>query len=90
MSVDRFYQQTYHILNRMLDDAPQANREQLVAAYAEVLSRLFAEESHNLLNVVMEDARMRLDARLEPDPISQGIASMQTSVQDLWRSFWQR
>ena len=32
------------------------------------------------------DARTRIDARLSPDPIRQTIATVQTTVQDIWKS----
>jgi hypothetical protein len=89
MTTEAFYNQARGILLRMLAEAPHTNREQLVDMYADMLAQLYANESHNLLNQVMDDARMRLDARLSPDPVSQGIASVQTTMQDLWRSFWQ-
>jgi hypothetical protein len=41
-----------------------------------------------LLNDVISDVRTRLDARLSPDPIRQTIATVQTTVQDLWKNIW--
>ncbi len=88
MSTESFREHARAILTRMLNEAPQAERGQLVEVYTEVLTRLYAAESHKLLNQVLDDTRMRLDARLSPDPISQGIANIQTTMQDLWDSFW--
>jgi hypothetical protein len=89
MSTESFHSKTRTVLYRMLDEAPGANREHLVEAYANILTQLHAAEAHQLLNQVLDDTRTRLDARLSPDPITQGIASMQTTMQDLWRSLWQ-
>jgi hypothetical protein len=88
MSVETFYDNTRQILAQLLDETPKADREELLNAYAEVLTKLHTVESHSLLNEVIEDARTRLDARLSPDPIRQTIASVQTTVQDLWNSLW--
>jgi hypothetical protein len=76
------------LLRRMLREAPHSDPEQLTAMYADLLTRLHAAESHELFRQVLDDAKVRLDARLSPDPLSQGIANVQTTLQDLWRSFW--
>jgi hypothetical protein len=89
MSSDSYRSKTRTVLSRMLDEAPGANREQLVEAYADILTQLYAAEAHQLLNQVIDDTRTRLDARLSPDPLTQGIASVQATMQDLWRSLWQ-
>ncbi len=88
MSIESFYGETQELLRRMLHEAPQSDPEQLTARYADLLTRLHAAESHELFRQVLDDAKVRLDARLSPDPVSQGIASVQTTLQDLWRSFW--
>jgi hypothetical protein len=88
MSIESFHGETQELLRRMLREAPHSDPEQLTAAYADLLTRLHAAESHELFRQVLDDAKVRLDARLSPDPVSQGIASVQTTLQDLWRSFW--
>jgi hypothetical protein len=37
---------------------------------------------------VINDVHTRLDARLSPDPFRQAIATVQTTVQDLWKIIW--
>lgn len=88
MSAESFYDNARQILANLLDETPKADREQLLSVYADLLTRLHTAESHRLLNEVIEDARTRLDARLSPDPIRQTIASVQTTMQDLWDSLW--
>lgn len=90
MSIESFREQTRILLYRMLYETrnPGTDPNLLVDTYADMLSQLHASETHMLLEEVLEDARVRLDARLSPDPVTQGIASMQTTMQDLWRSFW--
>jgi hypothetical protein len=88
MSVESFRSEAQELLRRMLYEAPRSDPEQLAAVYAELLTRLHAAESHELFRQVLDDAKVRLDARLSPDPVSQGIANVQTTLQDLWRSFW--
>lgn len=88
MSIETFRDKTRFILVNMLNEAPQSDREQLIDAYADILTQLHATETHSLLTEVIDDARTRLDARLSPDPLRQTIASVQTTVQDLWRSLW--
>jgi hypothetical protein len=90
MSVDDFRAEARSLLARMLQDAPEhANREMLVEVYAEELTRLHGQHAHQLLNDVIVDARTRLDARLSPDPLRQTIATVQTTVQDIWKSLTQ-
>jgi hypothetical protein len=72
----------------MLSETAKADREQLIGAYADLLTQLYAVETHQLLGEVIEDARTRLDARLSPDPVRQTIAGVQTTIQDLWNSIW--
>jgi hypothetical protein len=88
MSIESFHDNARRLLNNMLEETPKADREQLISAYAEALTQLYATETHRLLTEVIEDARTRLDARLSPDPIRQTIASVQTTVQDFWQALW--
>jgi ABC-type transporter MlaC component len=88
MSSDSFRDNARKILENMLSETPKADRQQLIDAYADLLTQLYAHESHRLLNDVIEDARTRLDARLSPDPVRQTIAGVQTTLQDLWNSLW--
>ncbi len=88
MAIEDFYANARRILANMLEETPKADREQLLDAYAELLTRLHAEEAHRMLTEVIEDARTRLDARLSPDPIRQTIAGVQSTLQDLWNSLW--
>ncbi len=88
MAIEDFYTRARQLLANLLAETPKADREQLLDAYAELLTRLHAEEAHRILNEVIEDARTRLDARLSPDPIRQTIAGVQTTLQDLWNSLW--
>lgn len=88
MSLDTFREETRAMLYRMLYESRTADHNLLVDHYAEQMTRLFAAEAHTILNEVLKDSHTRLDARLAPDPVSQGIANVQTTMQDLWRSFW--
>lgn len=88
MSSDSFRDGARQILENLLSETPKADRRELVEAYAEVLTRLYAAESHRLLSEVIEDARTRLDARLSPDPVRQTIAGVQTTIQDIWNALW--
>jgi hypothetical protein len=90
MSTDDFRAEARILLARILDDAPaHPNREMLLEVYAEELTRLHGQHAHSLLNDVIADARTRLDARLSPDPLRQTIATVQTTVQDIWKSLTQ-
>src|SRR5262245_52242402 len=89
MSVETFRDNARKILAHALEDVERSEREQVLDAYTDALTQLYAAESHKLLSDVIADARTRLDARLSPDPIRQTIASVQTTVQDFWRSIWQ-
>ena len=90
MSTDDFRAITRDLLMRFLDDAQtHPNREMLLEVYVDELTKLYGEQAHQLLNEVINDARTRLDARLSPDPIRQTIATVQTTVQDLWKSLTQ-
>lgn len=88
MSSETFYDHARQIVTHLLEENPQGDRDEIVNTYAEALTRLHAAESHRLLTEVIEDARTRLDARLSPDPVRQTIASVQTTVQDIWRALW--
>ncbi|MCU0491771.1 MAG: hypothetical protein MUD01_09300 [Chloroflexaceae bacterium] len=88
MSVESFYDNARRLVANLLEETPKADREQLIDAYAQLLTQLHAAESHKMLNEVIDDARTRLDARLSPDPVRQTIASVQTTVQDFWRALW--
>jgi hypothetical protein len=89
MSADSFRENARKILAHALDDVERSERDQVLDAYTDALTQLYAAESHKLLSDVIADARTRLDARLSPDPVRQTIASVQTTVQDLWRTLWQ-
>ncbi|PDW00660.1 hypothetical protein [Candidatus Viridilinea mediisalina] len=88
MSIETFRDQTRQILENLLTETPKADRAELLEAYTEVITRLHAVESHQLLNEVLDDARTRLDARLSPDPVRQTLAGVQTTIQDIWNSLW--
>lgn len=88
MSADSFRDGARQILENLLAETPKADRRELIEAYAEVLTKLYAVESHKLLTEVIEDARTRLDARLSPDPVRQTIAGVQTTIQDIWNALW--
>lgn len=79
------------LLERLIGDTHTRSGElqTLLDTYADELTRLHGEHSHLILNEIIEDARARLDARLSPDPLRQTIATVQTTVQDLWKSIWQ-
>lgn len=89
MTTDEFRAETRALLARLLDDAAtHPNREMLLEVYIDELTKLYGQQAHQLLNEVINDARTRLDARLSPDPLRQTIASVQTTVQDLWKTLW--
>jgi hypothetical protein len=88
MSIEDYRDNARHILSNLLSETPKADREQLLDAYADLLTQLYAHHSHQLLTEVIEDTRTRLDARLSPDPVRQTIAGVQTTLQDLWDSLW--
>lgn len=89
MSLDDFRTETRALLIRLLEDAPAApNRDMLLEVYVDEMTRLYGRQAHELLNEVINDTRTRLDARLSPDPLRQTIASVQTTVQDLWKNLW--
>lgn len=88
MSLESFRSSAYVIISRMLDQASNTSREELLNTTLDQLEELYARESHQLLNQVLDDVRIRLDARLSPDPVNQTIASVQTTMQDLFDSLW--
>ena len=89
MSTEDFRTETRALLNQLLDDAQtNPNREMLLEVFVDEFNKLHGHFAHQLLNEVIDDARNRLDARLSPDPIRQTIATVQTTVQDLWKNIW--
>ena len=89
MSTDDFRAEARMLLARLIEEAPgHPNHDILIEVYAEELTRLHGQQAHQLLNDVIIDARTRLDARLSPDPLRQTIATVQTTVQDLWKNLW--
>jgi hypothetical protein len=90
MSTDDFRGEARALMERLLQEAPNhADREMLLEIYAEEMTKLYGEYAHRLLTDVINDAGTRLDARLSPDPIRQTIATVQTTVQDIWKSLFQ-
>jgi hypothetical protein len=88
MSADSFREKARHVLANLLNETPKADRQELIDAYADLLTQVHAREAHAMLTEVIEDTRTRLDARLSPDPVRQTIAGVQTTLQDLWNSLW--
>ena len=89
MSTEDFRGEARAMLDRLLKDAPTTDdREMLLEVYADELTKLHRDHAHALLNDVISDVRTRLDARLSPDPIRQTIATVQTTVQDIWKNLW--
>ena len=87
MSTDDFRSEARALLNRLLDEAAtNEQRDMMLEIYSEEFTKLHREYAHGLLNDVISDVRTRLDARLSPDPIRQTIATVQTTVQDLWKN----
>jgi hypothetical protein len=62
-----------------------ADRELLVQLHTEELVRTFGRYAHQLLDETLGDAHTRIDAKLSPDPVRQTIATVQTTLQDIWR-----
>jgi hypothetical protein len=90
MATDDFRAEARALLERMLGEAHTRNTEipLVLDTYADELTRLYGQHAHLLFTELIEDARTRLDARLSPDPLRQTIASVQTTVQDLWKTIW--
>jgi len=90
MSIDDFRADARVMIERLLlESAGQTDRDALIQTYVDQLSAMHRHYAHQLLSEVINDARTRLDARLSPDPIRQTIATVQTTVQDVWKSLWQ-
>ena len=88
MSIESFRDESRQIIENLLNETPKADRRELIEAYTEALTKLYAVETHSLLTEVIDDARNRLDARLSPDPVRQTIAGVQTTIQDIWAGLW--
>jgi hypothetical protein len=89
MSTDDFRSEARALLSRLLDEAAtNEQRDMMLEIYSEEFTKLHHEYAHGLLNDVINDVRTRLDARLSPDPLRQTIATVQTTVQDLWKNIW--
>jgi len=89
MSTDDFRSEVRMLLNHLLEDAKtNENRDMLLEVFVDEFTKLHGHYAHQLLNDVIEDTRTRLDARLSPDPIRQTIATVQTTVQDLWKNIF--
>lgn len=91
MTPEDYRTQVRAILERLIGETHTRANELplLLDTYTDELTRLHSEQAHLILNEIIEDARARLDARLSPDPIRQTIATVQTTVQDLWKSIFQ-
>jgi hypothetical protein len=89
MSTDDFRSEVRMLLNHLLEDAKtNENRDMLLEVFVDEFTKLHGHYAHQLLNDVIDDARTRLDARLSPDPVRQTIATVQTTVQDLWKNIF--
>lgn len=86
MSVEDYRNEARALLARFSEELVYGNRDALIENYAEDMERMHNHYAHLLLNDVIEDARTRLDARLSPDPVRQTIATVQTTVQDIWKT----
>lgn len=90
MSTDDFRSDVRALLQQVLSEAQTTtNSDVMLEVYVEEFARLHGDYAHKLLTEVFSDARTRLDARLSPDPIRQTIATVQTTVQDIWKSLTQ-
>ncbi|HEU5014494.1 MAG TPA: hypothetical protein VFT66_18365 [Roseiflexaceae bacterium] len=88
MSTEDFRADVRDLLTQFLEDAQSpAEREQLLQTYVNEFVALHGQYAHKLLNEVFADAQTRLDARMSPDPVRQTIATVQTTVQDVWKFF---
>lgn len=89
MSIDNFRAETQAMLERLVAEASQTDEKELVIErFVDEFARLHGRYAHQMLDEVIAEAHTRLDARLSPDPIRQTIASVQTTVQDLWNTLW--
>lgn len=87
MSTEDFRADVRDLLTQFLEDAASpAHREELLQTYVDEVTALHGEYAHKLLNEVFADAQTRLDARLSRDPVRQTIATVQTTVQDIWKT----
>lgn len=90
MSQDDFRAEVRSLLMQFfLDASTPANREEVLQVYSEQFTQLHRRYAHQLLDELIADAHTRLDARLSPDPIRQTIATVQTTMQDVWKSLTQ-
>lgn len=90
MSIDDFRSDAYTLLDQMLkDSSANPDRDELLRMYTDQMVKMHSYYAHQLLNELLADARTRLDARLSPDPLRQTIASVQSTVQDVWKSITQ-
>lgn len=86
---DDFRTDAAALLDQMLKDASASpNREELLRHYTEQFALMHNHYAHQMLDSLIADAHTRLDAKLSPDPVRQTIASVQTTVQDVWKSIW--
>jgi hypothetical protein len=90
MAIEEYRAEVRATLERLLAETPTTlmDRQILIDRYTNDLVQLHQRAAHKLLDEVMIDARTRLDARLSPDPVQQTIATVQTTMQDLWNVFW--
>jgi hypothetical protein len=86
---DDFRTDAYALLDQILKDASaNPNREELLRQYADQFTLMHGYYAHKLLESLIADAHTRLDARLSPDPVRQTVASVQTTMQDIWKSIF--
>jgi hypothetical protein len=89
MAIEDYRVEARALLERLLDEAPRTDdRALIVEMYIDEFVRLHGRYAHQLLDEVIADAHTRLDARMSPDPVRQTIATVQTTVQDLWNALW--
>lgn len=90
MPAEDFRSDVRALLQQMLAEAKTTpNGDVMLEVYVEEFVRLHGDYAHQMLNEVFNDARTRIDARLSPDPIRQTIATVQTTVQDIWKTLTQ-
>lgn len=88
-SNNNFRDEARVLLERFLADSSIASdKQQLIDLYAQHAAELHRYFAHQILNEIVEETHTRLDARLSPDPLRQTIATVQTTVQDVWKSIW--
>lgn len=86
MSIEDYRNDARALLARFSEELVYGDRNALIENYAEDMERMHNHYAHLLLNDVIEDARTRLDARLSQDPVRQTIATVQSTVQDIWKT----